>query len=126
MENQNQTLDKSYKNNKFFYWIIIFLFFHFLFSIGIDWSQYSQHLDLNIPSWYFYIVFAVDILAILSLVLIAMYKKAGVFLFPLFILAHFTVHHMFLSTFLYFDVSVLFFFIGLGLLEIIPRWNQFK
>lgn len=126
MENQSKTIDKSFKNNKFFYGVLIFLLLHFYLSVNTDLLEYSQHKEINIPSWYFYIIFSVDIMIVLSLILIALYKKIGAIAFPFFILVHFICHNYFLSTFLYSDVSVLCCYVGFGLLVIIPRWNEFK
>ncbi|MFN3019410.1 hypothetical protein ACK1KB_00285 [Chryseobacterium sp. TY3] len=126
MNETTTTDDKSWASNRFFYGILIFLALHFYLSINTDLAEFTQHKDINIPTWYFYIVFVVDALVLLSLVLIAMWKKVGVYAFPIFMVAHFLIHNYFLSTFLYSDVSVLFFFVGLGLLAIIPRWNNFK
>lgn len=118
--------NRSFKANIDLYGVLIFLFLHFLLSVNTDMAEYSQHKDINIPTWYFYLVFSVDILVVLSLILIALYKKAGVIAFPFFMVVHFLMHSYFLSTFLYSDVSVLFFYVGLGLLMIIPRWKVFS
>ncbi|WP_300672856.1 hypothetical protein [Soonwooa sp.] len=126
MNETTTKLDKSWAANKYFYGILIFLGLHFYLSVNTDLAEYTQHTDINIPTWYFYIVFAVDALAVLSLILIAMYKKIGVYAFPFFLIVHFLIHNYFLSTFLYSDVSVLFFFVGLGLLVVIPRWKDFR
>lgn len=126
MKATTTTPDKSFKGNKYFYGILIFLLLHFYMSVNTDLAEFSQHKDINIPIWYFYIVFTVDALVVLSLGLIAMFKKVGVIAFPVFIISHFLIHSYFLSTFLYSDVSVLFFFVGLGLLMIIPRWKDFS
>ncbi len=126
MENQSKSIDKSFKNNKFFYAVLIFLLLHFYLSINTDLLEFSQHQDINIPFWYFYIIFGVNFLAVLSLVLIALYKKIGAIGFPFFVMLHFICHNYFLSTFLYSDVSVLCCYVGFGLLVIIPRWEDFK
>lgn len=126
MENQSKLIDKSFKNNPFFYGVLIFLLLHFYLSVNTDLLQYSQHEDINIPFWYFYIIFTIDILVVLSLALIALYKKVGVITLPLFVMLHFICHNYFLSTFLYSDVSFLSFYVGLGLLVVIPRWKEFN
>lgn len=100
-----------------------------VFSImgtGVDVDQYLQHTELKIPKWYFYIIFSVDVLILLSLVLIFFYRKIGVVLFPLLVGAHFYYHIYYLGTFLYTDVTSLFLFTGIGLLAFIPKWQFFK
>lgn len=126
MENQSKSIDKSFKNNPFFYGVLFFLLLHFYLSVNTDLLEYSQHKDINIPFWYFYIIFTIDVLVVLSLALVALYKKAGVIGLPFFVMLHFTCHNYFLSTFLYSDVSFLSFYVGLGLLVVIPRWKEFN
>lgn len=110
---------------------IISLLAMLLFSvmgIGIDVDGYLQATEksVEIPLWYFYIIFAVDVVIILSLILIYFYRKAGAILFPLFTLAHFVCHIYYLDTFLYSDVTALFLFIGIGLVAFLPKWQFFK
>lgn len=99
-----------------------------MMGIGIDVDQFLQHQDkdINIPNWYFYIIFFIDILAILSIVFIYFYRKIGVILFPIAIVLHFFCHNYFLNTFLYSDIMALFVFVGIALLSIIPKWQFFK
>ncbi|MDO5615542.1 MAG: hypothetical protein Q4G16_05085 [Cruoricaptor ignavus] len=99
-----------------------------IMGIGIDTDQFLQMKDndLEIPIWYFYMIFAVDIILIISIVLIFFYRKIGVILFPLAMLAHFIFHLYYLDTFLYSDVMALFVFVGIGLLSFIPKWQFFK
>lgn len=116
--------DKSFGKNKDFYIIFGLIFLVYLLSINTDLAEFSQHRDINIPSGFFYLTFGTDALIILSLLLIFFYKKIGVILFPVFVMLHFGLHNYFLSTYLYSDITVLFLFIGLGLLAVIPRWNS--
>jgi hypothetical protein len=110
----------------------LFLCCHFLygsiifFRIGVDLTEYFQKTDINIPVWYFYLIFAVDIIGLLSIVGIYFYRKIGVILFPVAILFHFYLHEFYLSTMLYSDLFTLFSYVALGLLAIIPKWNFFK
>ncbi|PZU84556.1 MAG: hypothetical protein DI529_11145 [Chryseobacterium sp.] len=118
--------DKSFKNNKDYYIIFGLIILVYLLSINTDLAEFSQHNAINIPSGFFYYTLGVDILVIISWILILFYRKAGVILFPFVVLIHFSLHNYFLSTYLYSDITVLFLYIGLGLLAIIPRWNILK
>ena len=97
-----------------------------LMGIGIDTDEFLQKQEINIPEWYFFLVFCVDALMIIGLVLIFFYRKIGIILFPLAVLAHYLIHNYFLSTFLYTDVTNMFLFISIGLLAFIPKWQFFK
>lgn len=97
-----------------------------LMGIGIDADEFLQQQEINIPEWYFILVFSVDALMIIGLVLIFFYRKIGIFLFPAAVLAHYLIHNYFLSTFLYTDVTNIFLFISIGLLAFIPKWQFFK
>jgi len=97
-----------------------------LMGIGIDADEFLQQQEINIPQWYFILVFSVDALMIIGLVLIFFYRKIGIFLFPAAVLAHYLIHNYFLSTFLYTDVTNMFLFISIGLLAFIPKWQFFK
>lgn len=97
-----------------------------LMGIGIDADEFLQQQEINIPQWYFILVFSVDALMIIGLVLIFFYRKIGIFLFPAAVLAHYLIHNYFLSTFLYTDVTNIFLFISIGLLAFIPKWQFFK
>lgn len=103
------------------------LLFAFM-GMGIDVDQYLQarDKDLLIPLWYFYFIFFIDFLILLSVVLIFFYRKVGIYLFPIATAFHFFFHLYFLDTFLYSDVTSLFLFIGIGLLAFIPKWQFFK
>ncbi len=97
-----------------------------LMGIGIDADEFLQQQEINIPQWYFILVFSVDALMIIGLILIFFYRKIGIFLFPAAVLAHYLIHNYFLSTFLYTDVTNIFLFISIGLLAFIPKWQFFK
>lgn len=114
------------KKSTGFYLSIAALALFTLMGIGIDGDEFLQRKVLNIPEWYFYIIFVVDFLAILSLLGIAFFRKMAVFTFPTFVVLHFFLHQFYLSTFLYTDVTNIFLFVGVGLLMIIPKWKYFK
>ncbi|MCQ4034311.1 hypothetical protein [Kaistella montana] len=97
-----------------------------IMGIGIDADEFLQKKDLNIPEWYFYMIFFVDFLMILGIVLIFYYRKIGIFIFPVAVLMHYLMHNYYLSTFLYTDVTNLFLYITVGLLAFIPKWQFFK
>ena len=97
-----------------------------LMGIGIDSDEYVQQNDLNIPGFYFILIFLIDLLMIIGLILIYFYRKMGVYLFPAAVVLHFFLHNFYLSTFLYTDVTNLFIFISVGLLAFIPKWQFFK
>lgn len=119
--------NRNFKKNVDFYLIfgVIFLIY-VLLSINTDLVEFSQHSDINIPSWFFYLTFGTDILVIVSLILILFYRKIGVILFPFFVLTHFALHNYYLSTYLYSDMTTLFLFVGAGLFAIIPRWREMR
>jgi hypothetical protein len=95
-------------------------------GLGIDLDEYLQHEYLDIPRWYFYIIFSIDVLMMLGLILMFFYKKVGIFMFPALLVLHFFMHNYYLSTFLYTDVTNLFLFTGFGMLAIIPKWKFFR
>lgn len=99
-----------------------------IMGIGVDVDQFlqSQDKDIEIPQWYFLLIFVVDLLIVVSLVLIYFYRKIGIILFPVATTLHFIFHLYFLDTFLYSDVTSLFLFVGIGLLAFIPKWQFFK
>lgn len=105
---------------------ILALLFFSLMGMGIDVDEFAQHKELNIPQWYFYLIFVVDFLMITGLALIYFYRKIGAFLFPAALIAHFIFHNYYLSTFLYTDVTNMFLYVGIGLVAIIPKWQFFK
>ena len=97
-----------------------------MMGIGIDYDEYLQQNDLNIPAFYFILIFLIDLLMIIGLILIFFYRKMGVYMFPAAVVLHFFLHNFYLSTFLYTDVTNLFIFISVGLLAFIPKWQFFK
>jgi hypothetical protein len=121
-----KSADHSFKNNKDYYLFFGLIILVFFLSINTDYIEYTLHKTINIPSNFFYYTFGVDFLVLVSWVLILFFRKVGIILFPLFVAIHFALHNYYLSTFLYSDVTVLFLYIGLGLLAIIPRWNDLK
>lgn len=118
--------EKSIGRSRFFYLALGLLFLVFLLSLNTDFAQFSERRDTGIPNGFFWMVFTVDVCIVLSLVLIYLYRKAGAFLFPCFVLAHFFLHNFYLSTTLFSDLNLLFVYFAAGLLVIIPRWNVFK
>lgn len=125
MEDKHYFTNEPKKTRGFYITIGILVIFT-LMGLGIDVDEFSQHESINIPTWYFYLIFGVDVLALLGLFLIVLFRKTGVFLFPLAVVTHFILHQFYLSTFLYTDVTNLFLYVGLGLLMIIPKWTYFK
>ena len=119
-----KSVDKSFKNNKDYYLSFGLILLVFLLSVNTDLAEFSQHQSLNIPTGFFYYTFGVDILVILSWILILFFRKIGVILFPVLVMLHFGLHNYFLSTYLYSDITALFLFVGVGLIAIIPRWND--
>ncbi|MBM7421490.1 MULTISPECIES: hypothetical protein [Chryseobacterium] len=129
-------MEKEYKEYSYFdvdpkkgWGFILALASLLLFTVmgmGIDIDEYLQHEYLNIPRWYFYVIFTIDALMIISLVLMFFYRKIGMFAFPVLLVLHFLMHNYYLSTFLYTDVTNLFLFTGFGMLAIIPKWKFFK
>jgi len=122
----NEFANESPKKDIGFILSLCALLFFTLMGIGIDADEFAQHAELEIPVWYFYLIFAVDFLMVLGIVLIFFYRKIGVYLFPIALIMHFLFHNYYLSTFLYTDVTNMFLFIGLGLLAIIPKFQFFK
>ena len=122
----NSYFDKNPNKTASFYSAIIVLTLFLLFSFGIDLTEYDQHVDINIPTWFSYLVITIDVLMLLSIFIIFFYRKIGVYAYPLLITSHLFLHEFYLSTLLYADLFNLFVFIGLGLLAIIPKWRFFK
>lgn len=127
MENTYFKGESPKKDLGFVLSLLAMLFFA-VFGMGIDIDQFLQARegDIEIPTWYFYLIFGVDLLIVLSLVLIYLYRKIGIFLFPVAVLAHFIAHLYYLDTFLYSDVTALFLYVGIGLVAILPKWQFFK
>jgi hypothetical protein len=97
-----------------------------IMGLGIDIDEYLQHEYLQIPRWYFFVIFSIDALMMLGLILMFFYRKIGIFMFPELLVLHFFMHNYYLSTFLYTDVTNLFLFTGFGMLAIIPKWKFFR
>lgn len=97
-----------------------------LMAFGVDYDEFINRADLKIPDFYFWIIFVVDVVAVAALVLIYLYRRLGVYLFPATIVVHFILHNYYLSTFLYTDVTNLFLFISVGLVAFIPKWQFLK
>ena len=123
--NNNFEGESPKKDFGFILTLLALLFFSMM-GVGIDHDEYTQHLDLNIPTSYFYFIFLVDLVMIISVILIYYYRKMGVYLFPTALVIHFLAHNYFLSTFLYTDVTNMFLYVGVGLLAIIPKCQFFK
>ena len=75
---EDNYFDKNPQKTTFFYVAIFFMVALSFLGIGVDLTEYSQKTDINIPVWYFYLIFAVDIIGLLSIVGIYFYKKIGV------------------------------------------------
>ena len=105
---EDNYFDKNPEKTTFFYVAIFFMVALSFLGIGVDLTEYFQKTDINIPVWYFYLIFAVDIIGLLSIVGIYFYRKIGVILFPVAILFHFYLHEFYLSTMLYSDLFTLF------------------
>jgi hypothetical protein len=118
--------DESPKKDVGFILSLCALLLFTLMGIGIDADEYLQRAELDIPSDYFFLIFGVDLLMIVGIALIFFYRKIGVFLFPIAVLAHYLLHNYYLSTFLYTDVTNLFLYVSVGLLAFIPKWQFFK
>ncbi|WKS96012.1 hypothetical protein [Riemerella columbina] len=125
MENKNDFSQEPKKSSSFYVSMAVLGFFT-LMGLGIDIDEYLQHESIQIPTAYFYLIFAIDALALLGLLAIVNFRKIGVYLFPLAVFLHFIFHQFYLSTFLYTDITTLFLYVGLGLLMIIPKWAHFK
>ena len=118
--------NESPKKDLGFFLSLAALLLFTLMGVGIDYDEYLQQNDLNIPGFYFMLIFFIDLLMLLGLVFIFFYRKIGIFLFPAAVVLHFFLHNFYLSTFLYTDVTNLFIFISVGLLAFIPKWQFFK
>ena len=122
----NEFANESPKKDMGFILSLIALLIFTLMGIGIDVDEYLQQQEINIPSWYFILIFSVDLLMLTGLVLIFFYKKIGIYLFPVAVISHYMIHHYYLNTFLYTDVTNLFLFVSIGLLAFIPKWKFFN
>lgn len=125
MKKETYFNQKEPKYTVSFYITVALLVLFSLMSIGVDIDEFLQHETLHIPIWYFYIIFFVDTILSLGIFLISVFRKVGVYLFPISIFIHFLLHNYYLDTFLYTDVMNLFIYI-LGLVVLIPKWSYFK
>ena len=91
-----------------------------IMGLGIDIDEYLQHEYLQIPRWYFFVIFSIDALMMLGLILMFFYRKIGIFMFPALLVLHFFMHNYYLSTFLYTDVTNLFLFGNYSEMEVFP------
>ncbi|WP_447951340.1 hypothetical protein [Chryseobacterium koreense] len=123
---KNEFANENPKKDFGFVLSLIALLFFSLMGVGIDTDEFAQHTEMNIPLWYFYLIYFVDLLMIVGLILIFFYRKSGAFLFPAAVVFHFLLHNYYLATFLYTDVTNMFLYVGVGLLAIIPKWQFFK
>lgn len=123
---EDNYFDSNPKKTTFFYVALVFLLLLSFLSIGVDITEYSQKKDINIPEWFFYLIFSVDFIMLVAIFAIYFYKKLGVYVFPIAILVHFFLHEFYLSTMLYSDLFTLFSYFALGLLAIIPKWKFFN
>ncbi|SDE12644.1 hypothetical protein [Riemerella columbipharyngis] len=125
MENDNY-FGKVEKTPLWIYTVAGVCFIFTLMHIGTTYDMYFQHKELNIPLWFFYVVYTLDAIMVVGLLLTAFYRKAGLFVFPAALLIHMFIHQFYLNTMLYQDITNLFVFIGVGLVIIIPEWKFFK
>jgi len=110
-------------------WFVLALIFVLLFSTGsinFDVTGFIQREEIRIPNWYFYLIFSIDLLTVLSLLLIFFYRKVGIVIFPLAVFMHFLMQNFYLSNIMYFDLFQLFLYFGLILFLAIPRWKYFS
>lgn len=105
---------------------IVLMVLCFILSINTDLAKFTDYKNLNIPLWFFYIIFSIDFFIIISLVLVLFYRKLGVFGLPLFVFLHFILNVYYLNLTLYADLFFLFIFFCAGLFSIIPRWKYFQ
>lgn len=105
---------------------IVLMFILLVFSVNLDIIEWKQQKEIGIPHWFFWIIFSVDALIVISLVLLALYRKIGAIGTPILAFAHFLMNVYFLSAFIYSDLFFLFVFFCAGLFSIVPRWKFFK
>jgi hypothetical protein len=123
---EKQYFEEVEKKSKSFYFAIILTLVLYLLMLNTDLAQYSEHKETGVPSWFIAVVFGVDICIILALMLVLFYKKIGVFSFPIFVMVHHLLYEFYLSTTLLSGLHLLFVFLTVGLLVIIPRWKFYK
>ena len=117
---------ESSKKTKGFIIALIIMLLSIGLSVNTDLAQFSEHEQVNIPLWFFYIIFGLDLLMIACVALIYYYRKIGVFLFPVIVFGHLLMNSFYLSTVRYSDFNVLFVYFMAILFVTIPRWKYFK
>lgn len=109
-----------------FYIAMLLILLLFILMLNTDLAQFSQHKDTGVPAWFFDVVFPVDFVILASVILMLLYRRIGVYIFPVFVLLHHVLYEFYLSTTLLSGLHLLFVFIGAGLLVIIPRWKYYR
>lgn len=117
---------ESSKKTKGFIIALIIMLLSIGLSVNTDLAQFSEHEQVNIPLWFFYIIFGLDLLMIACVGLIYYYRKIGVFLFPVIVFGHLLMNSFYLSTVRYSDFNLLFVYFMAILFVTIPRWKYFK
>ena len=119
------TLSKD-KKSKLFIGALCLLAFTGVQSLLLDIQQFNERAKFEIPVWFLASLFIINILYFLSLWQIYQYRKWAVITLPLCILTHFCLMHQYMNSFLYADLFSIFFFISIGLLEIVFHWKKFR
>ncbi len=122
---ENYFGDTSKKTTGFYIALVILLVCIGI-SVNTDLAQFSQHEDVQIPIWFFYVIFGLDILMVASVVLIYFYRKLGIYLLPVAASVHMIMNSFYLSVIRYSDLNILFAFFVAALFVTIPRWKYFK
>lgn len=117
---------KTEKKSTFLYIAVGLMLLCAALSINTDLAEFAQHREIQIPRWFFWMIFAVDTAIVGSILCILLYRKIAVVAIPILVLVHFLLHHFYLSTMLYSDLNLLFVYFAAGLLAVIPRWQYFK
>lgn len=123
---QENYFGKTERKSTFLYIAIGLMLLCAGLSINTDLAEFAQHKTLNIPQWFFWIIFAIDALLVAAIIGILFYRKIAVIAVPVLVMAHFILHNYYLSTTLYSDLNFLFVYFAAGLLAVIPRWNYFR
>lgn len=123
---QDNYFGKTKKRSTFLYIAAALMLICAALSINTDLAEFSQHKSINIPQWFFVVIFSVDVALIAAIAGFLFFRKIAVFAVPVLILTHFLLHNFYLSTTLYSDVNLLFVYFAAGLLAVIPRWQYFR
>ncbi|NAW50225.1 hypothetical protein GNY06_02080 [Elizabethkingia argentiflava] len=123
---EQANVESKQRRGKPFFLVLGLLLLLILNNLNVDYAVVLLKDEMQIPQWYLILLFGLNIAAMGALVGIYGFRKLGVYLFPITIMFHFIIHLNFLMTFLYTDVFMMFFFIGIGLLVFIPKWELFK